>query len=542
MHGPLLSPLPSLTRHSPREFGWALALLALLAFGVRAYTFGNPVIGYDEQFYLLVGDRMLHGAIPYVDIFDRKPVGLFLVYAGVRLLGGDGFLVYKLVAACVVALTAGGVFCLARRRAGFLGALCAAILFILWHNFMGGEGGQAPVFYDLFMAAAALCMVVAIDRPARLRALGVAAMLATGIALQIKYSVLFEGVYFGCALIWLAVRGGQRAGVLAGSITLWIGAALLPTLAALGVYAAMGQADAFIFANFLSVLAQGRNPMMTQLRDLAEIGAILSPLLILLAVSLRRRQDGETDAAGWFIIGWLVASVVGVLAFWRFNSPHYALPVLVPLTIWLAPLFDRMPRRAVGLVGLATVMSQLVLIANERRVGGAPEAARLAQAAQAGSGCIYVYAGYPALYMLTGSCLPSRWAFPGTLNMRDEQRPDAIGTDPAGEVHRILAGGVPVIVDEYPRNTDGNPATRAVLDHALAADYVLAACPATGEGRAQLVYRRKRPGEAARPASCAMVAPAPTVLVGHDPESGGVRKAPVTGDLARVAQRLAAGL
>ena len=66
-----------------------LILFGLLAFAflVRAQTFGNPVLGFDEQFYLLVGDRMLHGAIPYVDIFDRKPIGLFLIYDAIRELG-----------------------------------------------------------------------------------------------------------------------------------------------------------------------------------------------------------------------------------------------------------------------------------------------------------------------------------------------------------------------------------------------------------------------------------------------------------------------
>ena len=67
-------------------------------------SFGNPVIGSDEgdeQFYLLVGDRMLHGLLPYVDVWDRKPVGLFLVYAAIRLLGGEGIWQYQLAATAV---------------------------------------------------------------------------------------------------------------------------------------------------------------------------------------------------------------------------------------------------------------------------------------------------------------------------------------------------------------------------------------------------------------------------------------------------------
>ena len=86
---------------------------ALLLLGVallfRAPSFGNPVVvgdEGDEQFYLLVGDRMLHGLLPYVDVWDRKPVGLFLLYAATRLLGGEGIWHYQLVATAFAAGTA----------------------------------------------------------------------------------------------------------------------------------------------------------------------------------------------------------------------------------------------------------------------------------------------------------------------------------------------------------------------------------------------------------------------------------------------------
>jgi predicted membrane-bound mannosyltransferase len=35
------------------------AVLAVVALALRAWDFGNPVIHVDEQYYLLVGDRIL---------------------------------------------------------------------------------------------------------------------------------------------------------------------------------------------------------------------------------------------------------------------------------------------------------------------------------------------------------------------------------------------------------------------------------------------------------------------------------------------------
>ena len=82
------------------------AILLLFAFAIRAPVFGNPVVGVDETFYLLVGDRMLQGALPFVDLWDRKPVGLFLIYAAIRLLGGEGVYQYQVVATLFAAATA----------------------------------------------------------------------------------------------------------------------------------------------------------------------------------------------------------------------------------------------------------------------------------------------------------------------------------------------------------------------------------------------------------------------------------------------------
>ena len=73
-------------------------MMLTAAFLIRIWQFGNPVIHVDEQFYLLVGDRMLQGELPYVDIWDSKPVGLFLIYAAIRMLGGEGIYQYQIVA------------------------------------------------------------------------------------------------------------------------------------------------------------------------------------------------------------------------------------------------------------------------------------------------------------------------------------------------------------------------------------------------------------------------------------------------------------
>jgi hypothetical protein len=468
-------------------------LLGLLAFAllVRAQTLNNPVLGFDEQFYLLVGDRMLHGAVPYVDIFDRKPIGLFLIYAAIRELGGDGFIQYKLVACGFVVFTALLIFRAARPISSTFAAGIAACLYILWLNVTGGEGGQAQVFYNLPMLMAAMLTWRAARTAERIIPLGCAAMLLVGIAIQIKYTVIFEGFFFGSALLWSCYRSRRSLAALAVPALLWIGCALLPTALAALVYWRIGALQPFLFANFLSLFARTPDPFAAEMAGLFKIFAILLPLLLFCALSLRGGNFAAT-AGSKFPLLWLGTAILGVLLFGSFLAPQYGMPVLVPACIVAAPFFAsyRHARLVAGVTLVAAlVVGQIGLARSEFQKGGRKQAYAVARAAQPLHGCIYVYDGYPALYMLTHSCLPTRWAFPGHLNTQDEDSANAIGVDPVGEVRRILAARPEVIVDDAPAYEFGNPETRALVESALARNYHLETQVKTGDARYRQVYR-----------------------------------------------------
>lgn len=485
--------------------GGILLLLVLVALVVRARTFGNPVIGFDEQYYLLVGEHMLRGALPYVDLFDRKPIGLFLLYAGAGWIGGmfgdDGFLAYKLVATGFVVATAFGIQRMARRFAGAGAGVVAAILYILWLNLMEGEGGQSPVFYNALMLVAGSACLCAVERRGRLLPSGAVAMAAVGVALQIKYSVLPEGFAFGCILLWCGWRDRVPRVRLAGMALVWIGLALLPTIAAFGAYGAAGQGGAWVFANIVSLGGQAARPLADELEGLAACIGIVSPLILVIGFGRPWKHVAPERREGFrFLLVWLAVSAVAVLGYGRFGSPHYALPIVLPAVLVAAPALARWHRGGIAALLLAIFAAgQIVLTLSERTKGGALEARAVARAATPARGCLYVYDGYPALYLLTHSCLPTKWAFPGHLATQDEASAAAIGVDPVAEVRRILAARPGAIVDDYPRFAFGNPATRGVLKGVLARDYHLAACVPTGPSRVRLVYR---PGPGVRPANC----------------------------------------
>src|SRR3546814_2976101 len=74
-------------------------------------------------------------------------------------------------------------------------------------------------------------------------------MFVSGLALQIKPTSVFPGMFLGLTLIFLAWEGGWRVGRIALASCGWVLAALLPTLAVVGWYAAHGYLDELLFAN-----------------------------------------------------------------------------------------------------------------------------------------------------------------------------------------------------------------------------------------------------------------------------------------------------
>ena len=105
---------------------FVVAILALFGAVIRGQVLGYPLIHIDEQFYLLVGDAMLHGSRPFIDVWDRKPIGLFLIYALSRLMGGDGIWQYQLLVLLSVTATAYVISRIASRFASPMSALAAA--------------------------------------------------------------------------------------------------------------------------------------------------------------------------------------------------------------------------------------------------------------------------------------------------------------------------------------------------------------------------------------------------------------------------------
>ncbi|MGY2732842.1 hypothetical protein [Sphingomonas sp. UYP23] len=449
-------------------------VLLLLSLALRGPDFGNPIIHTDEQYYVLVGARMWHGALPYIDLWDRKPIGLFLIYAATQAFPGDGILAYQLVALLFAVLTAWAIGRAARLAgANAAGALLGGAAYLVWLPLLSGRAGQAPVFFNLFMAVGAVLLLrlPALARAGATRAIllsGAGACLLAGLAIQTKYTPAVEGALFGLAHLYYLHRAGARARVMLGAAVVWLALGLAPTIAALGYYWQLGPAafQAFWYDNFGSIVARGAYSYPPDLtaRRLAGISAQLLLPAICAGVAVKRGwHRGEVRLA----TAWLGAALVPFVLLGVYFD-HYALPLLPPLLTLAAVTFARHRR-----VALAIVAAGLTVFAVEAaiRPDDAPGVRALAKVVKANSGdaCPYVFIGDAIVYQLADACLPTAYAFPSTLAYAPEQ--GATGIDEAAEVRRILARRPPVIVTASRPLAEWNTQSHVAVAAALARDY-----------------------------------------------------------------------
>ena len=175
-----------------------LLILIGAALALRSYTFGDPNLFIDEAFYFAAGNAMHQGALPYVDVWDRKPFGLFALYyliAGIS----TAPIAYQLAAALFAALTAWIVGRIVALWSDWLGAVGAGIAYLFLLSAFQGFGGQTPVFYNLFIALAAWLVIRSAPalRSGKVPGAVPLAMLSAGIAITIKTTALFEAVFLG---------------------------------------------------------------------------------------------------------------------------------------------------------------------------------------------------------------------------------------------------------------------------------------------------------------------------------------------------------
>ena len=461
-HIPAAIPAPA-ARAWWRSEAAVVLLFTAYAAAMHVATWGDTNYFVDDTFYALVGQRMHDGLLPYVDVWDRKPFGLFAIYwliAGVSRsivayqIAGLAFSVAAAVAVCRIAAL------FTNRQGGVL----AGIAYLCLMCTFDGVNGQSPVFYNALIAWAVWCVASELDQLARGQAGPriMAAMALCGLAITIKQTTLFEGAFLGLYVLHALRRAGVAPARIARQAALMALLGAAPTLAIAAAYAAGGHWheywNAMVTAN-LHKRSEGWALTLGWIRAMAVRIVLIAGIA---AWALRRGiTKGQTRG---FLAGWTAAALVGFLSVPNFFI-HYALPLMVPFSVLAAFLFA-LPGK--GRIWFAATLCFYWLWYNPLDFGWTRQSrAAMAELAELverhdGGGGLFVYDGPPYLYALTGKPFLSPLVFPHHFNHLIEKDTSHLAT--AAELDRILARhpGV-VVLSLYPRNAPVNEQSYAAV-------------------------------------------------------------------------------
>ena len=285
-------------------------LAAMFAFAVAALLLPNLAWPTDDAaIFVTVGEGIWRGELPYRDLWDHKPPGIYVA-------ASMGWHVLWLIT--VLSVTGTGLVFVP-----LVGPFVALVTVVSLASYPAALGGGHTETLGALPASAALLL----GTRQRWAWSGTAAGLALLFSLQ--YAPL---------LIALAVLGGR------GRLLLGLGAVLICVV---GVLAAVG----ILAAAWDAVVVYGRSyaglSRSADLKNAWHLGVVVLPLLV--AVSFSKDRVDLAMAA------WIAAGVMLILLQGRLFG-HYATPLVLPLAV-----LARHPTRGRRLVMAGAIVAAVVL-------------------------------------------------------------------------------------------------------------------------------------------------------------------------------------
>jgi 4-amino-4-deoxy-L-arabinose transferase-like glycosyltransferase len=295
----------------------------------------------DEGFYAAVGQRILHGDLPYRDAFDNKPPIVFGWYALSFLIFGEHVWAPRLVAAVLVSLTTLLVYVQGRLLFSGREALLAALAFALSIG-VATFGTNANTEY--FMLAPLVGGLVTFTlghqtgRPQWFLLSG----FLNGMAIMTKEVSLFNLGFLVLWTLYPAWRGELTRRHLAVVGLLFLGCSLAVILIVLPFVALGAFTDFWDAAVVYTLHYVGDRSAAERVTDLMTLGLFpfvyAGPWIALTILGFVYLLQGGKDRWCWLLTGWLAAGVISIIWLGRLY-PHYyvnllpAFSLMVPLGV-----------------------------------------------------------------------------------------------------------------------------------------------------------------------------------------------------------------
>jgi len=184
---------------SDRKIAITLFICALF---IRFPFFFRDYIDRDESTFILIGQSLVDGYLPFVELWDIKPPLVFLFYAGIISVFGKSFFAIRLAGTLLVTITAFFTFKIGTTFSSKKTAFWTAITCVILQSLFGSIQGVMSEHICMALLTPAVFLTIYSKNWYWLGLSGLLMGISVMIKLNLAYVVLFIGLY----LIYYFVR------------------------------------------------------------------------------------------------------------------------------------------------------------------------------------------------------------------------------------------------------------------------------------------------------------------------------------------------
>lgn len=314
-----------------------LLFFIVTAIVFKCLTFWFSVIDIDESTYLLIGKEVVNGKLLYVDCYDTKPIGIFLIFGLIDFLTGNGIVFSRILAAVLVGITAYMIFKLKLKTSSdrYASIFAGLAYLILASMYRFTYAANTELFF-IFFTVLSFYIFFKWKHPSKYFVGG----LIAGIGFIIKYLVAFDLLAFGLFLVYLFVLGKMKFVKLIQAGIIMIIGFVLPVGFVTLTYWSMGHFEEFRQFSFSFLMNyQGSNTMQKYFDFILDIHLKYLPafiffyyLLILNIFKIRKQP------IAFFKVSWFALTVIAVVSLKKSNT-HYFIQIFPVMSYILADIF-----------------------------------------------------------------------------------------------------------------------------------------------------------------------------------------------------------
>ncbi len=375
----------------------------------RKFTFDFSTMDWDEITYMIIGHGIRKGLIPFVDLWDIKPVGIYLIYSLSSFLFGYTFLAIRWMTLIFIFLGSLGIYFIIKKYSDKLAMLVGLIYAYSFFYFQAGLSGNSEVFFN---ALEIWSIYFLLNTPRKY----LSAFLF-GISFIVKYIVVFDGLAIFSFYVILTEK--MPSIIVKIKKLFLLGMVIgIPFFLIFFFYYYKGHLNFYIESLLAVTDRYGKSiPLSNKLASSFSFIKVFIPFFAFtLILFIYNKNHRNLFTKKWIIFTvWWIASWIG--ATWTgFLFDHYFLGTLSPIILLFGMSLSKLcPKKFVNhlcVISLAAILSHSLYIHNnyKKQLDLIPDVPKLIANAviKNGDGKLFVGSGVHSTYIALNQISPVR--------------------------------------------------------------------------------------------------------------------------------------